>query len=403
MWRASQKIFRVVPTTTGGYAAGDQLLFFGIERAATEGDGNMGFWFLQDGSVDCEKMSSGKAPAFTGNHVDGDIFAVAGFSNGGTQATVTAYRWNGGAGGSLSATPFVSANEVCGTGTSHDACGIVNTAEIATGAGKPWPSPDKNGGDLDVNAFYEGFVRIPVANAAAGCFATFVANTRSSTSPTATIHDFSRGSFPTCQPSTELTATPTTGSPEVVVAGDSVTYSFSEKNDGNVTLTERATAIFVSQSARASELLTALLRMAKLDLGEAPQRVPADLEAICRSEVQRASQLSPQLEIELHSEAGPASPIELDPASMREVVTNLMDNARRHAVRRIDVRIAVVGDDIELAVHDDGAGMDADTAQRAFGRFVSFDSCGGTGLGCPSPVPSSRRTAAPWSTRTSAS
>lgn len=146
---------------------------------------------------------------------------------------------------------------------------------------------------------------------------------------------------------------------------------------------ERATAIFVSQSARAGELLTALLRMAKLDLGESPQRVPADLEAICRSEVQRASQLSPQLEIELHSDAGPASPIELDPASMREVFTNLMDNARRHAVRRIDVRIVVVGDDIELEVHDDGTGMDADTAQRAFGRFVSFDSCGGTGLGLP--------------------
>lgn len=229
-----------VPTTSGTYTEGDQLLFFGIERAATEGDGNMGFWFLQDGTVDCEKTSSGKAPAFTGNHVDGDIFVVAGFSNGGIQASVTAFRWNGGAGGSLSATPFVTADQLCtGAAASHNACGIVNTTEIATDAGKPWPSPDKNGGDLDVNAFYEGFVRIAAADAAVGCFATFVANTRSSTSPTATIHDFSRGDFPTCRPSTTMTglATPTLASPEVAVIGDSVTYTFPEENDGNEDLT----------------------------------------------------------------------------------------------------------------------------------------------------------------------
>lgn len=232
-----------VPTTGGDYAAGDQLLFFGIERAATEGDGNMGFWFLKDGSVNCEKPpGGGPAPAFTGNHMDGDIFVVASFSNGGTKAAVTAYRWNGGATGSLASTPFVNVNEVCGIGTSHDACGIVNTSPIPTGSGKPWASPDKNGGDLDTNAFYEGFVRVP-QDQVSGCFATFVANTRASTSPTATIHDFSRGSFPTCQPSTSLTATPapdaTTGkATKVVVVGDQVTYTFTELNDGNDTLTQ---------------------------------------------------------------------------------------------------------------------------------------------------------------------
>lgn len=225
-----------VPTTGNGYTAGDQLLFFGIERAATEGDGAMGFWFLHDGTVDCEKTGNGKAPAFTGNHQDGDIFVAAGFSNGGTEATVTAYEWVGGADGSLNLdTPLVT-GELCDPNSSHDACGIVNTAEIATNADKPWPSPDKNGGSLDVNAFYEGFVRVPVAEST-GCFSTFVANTRSSTSPTATIMDFSRGSFPTCQPSTALSGSPTTTNPEIAVVGDQVTYSFTELNDGNVTLT----------------------------------------------------------------------------------------------------------------------------------------------------------------------
>jgi len=239
-----------VPSTGGGYTAGDLLLFFGIERAATEGDGNMGFWFLQDGAVDCERPvgSTGKAPAFSGVHKDGDVFVVAGFSNGGTQATVTAYEWvdtdgSGPVEGYLDVdNPFVT-GALCGT-TTHDACGAVNLSELSNespNSTKPWPSPDKNGGDLDINAFYEGFVRVP-ASQAASCFATFVANTRSSTSPTATIMDFSRGSFPTCQPSTTLSATPapdaTTGNAtKVVVVGDSVTYSFTETNDGNTPLT----------------------------------------------------------------------------------------------------------------------------------------------------------------------
>lgn len=249
--------YSTIYTVPAGANAGDQLLFFGIERAATEGDGAMGFWFLHDGRVDCEKLDKGKAPAFSGNHMDGDIFVAAGFSNGGTEASVTAYKWVGGATGFLDIdNPFVS-GPLCAA-DKHDACGIVNTAEIPTDAGKPWPSPDKNGGALDVNAFYEGFVRVPAADTT-GCFATFVANTRSSTSPTATIMDFSRGSFPTCQPSTTMTglATPTTASPEVVVGGasnpDTVTYSFGEKNDGNVALTN---VYVVTDNAACNSTLT---------------------------------------------------------------------------------------------------------------------------------------------------
>lgn len=231
---------------------GDLLLLFGIERAATEGDGNMGFWFLKDGSVDCEKTQKGQAPAFNGNHQDGDIFVVASFSNGGTQAAVTAYQWEGGSDGFLDVdNPFVSGAK-CAPGT-HDACGVVNEAPLTT----PWSSPDKNGGPLDTNAFYEGFVRLP-ASQVTGCFSTFVANTRSSTSPTATIHDFSRGSFPRCQPGTELklkqyainTGTPVptdsaTPSTIELFKGDSLELVFAEKNDGNFPLTKPTVGRYV--------------------------------------------------------------------------------------------------------------------------------------------------------------
>ena len=229
----------------------DLYLNFGIERAATEGDGNMGFWFLKDSAADCEKTTKGKAPSFTGTHRDGDIFVVAAFSNGGTDADVTAYRWDGGATGSLDIADPIAQGSLCGP-NEHDACGIVNTQPITTGADKPWPSPDKNGGSLDTNAFYEGFVRVTPQAAGSGCYATFVANTRSSTSPTATIMDFSRGSFPRCQAGTELklasytigetTTTANSSSPSITVyKGQSLTLTFSEENKGNFPL-EKPTA-----------------------------------------------------------------------------------------------------------------------------------------------------------------
>lgn len=224
------------------YADGsDLILYFGIERAATEGDGTMGFWFLKDPSVDCTAGAGGKAPAFGGHHSNGDIFVTAEFSSGGTNAQVQAYDWVGGADGHLDTTAVANGNK-CGTaGGSDNACGIVNTTTL-----RPiWPAPDKNGGDLDVNAFYEGGVRV---SGAGGCFATFMANTRSSTSPTATIFDYARGAFPTCQAGTELKldsykigagASVASGSATPAISvhtGDSLTLTYSEKNTGNFAL-----------------------------------------------------------------------------------------------------------------------------------------------------------------------
>jgi hypothetical protein len=195
------------------------ILYFGIERSATEGDGNMGFWFLKDASVDCDSPKG--HDSFTGVHKDGDIFVTAEFSDGGTNASILAYRWNGSSPGSLGTTPFIEGG-ICPGPDHNQACGVVNAVELDT----IWPSPDKEGdGLVDVNAFFEGAVNIGSA-AGSGCFATFIANTRSSTSLTATIFDFARGSFPTCAPGTTLRKT----------ASASVTYTYTETNSGNVAL-----------------------------------------------------------------------------------------------------------------------------------------------------------------------
>ena len=75
----------------------DLILYFGAEKNDASGNNNIGVWFLQDENVACHEGGGGNGNAFVGNHVNDDILLVAGFSNGGTVATITGYRWFNGA------------------------------------------------------------------------------------------------------------------------------------------------------------------------------------------------------------------------------------------------------------------------------------------------------------------
>jgi hypothetical protein len=203
----------------------DLILYFGVELSAPNGDANVGMWFLQ-GQVDCNASGGGNVP-FTGGHEDGDVFVVAAFTNGGSQANVTAYEWSGDddTGG---IDPTNQSGGLCGdtAGNPDDVvCAITNSASVNT----PWNSPDKNGGDLDPTEFFEGAINLTDAFGIGEdtCFARFLANTRSSQSLTATIFDFAEGELDVCRPSTVLTKT----------ASAQVTYTYHETNDGNTPLT----------------------------------------------------------------------------------------------------------------------------------------------------------------------
>lgn len=136
---------------------------------------------------------------------------------------------------------------------------------------------------------------------------------------------------------------------------------------------------------------TPLLTLARLDQGVAPEPVPTDLAALCHDEVERAASLAPHLTVACHDHdaAGANGPWWLDPSGTREIVANLLDNARRHARSRIDVEVAVHPRDdgsperLALRIADDGPGLPADAVDRIFERFVSLDGRGGSGLGLP--------------------
>ena len=189
-------------------AAEEEILYFALERNANTGTGNVGFWFLQD-AVACE--SPGGSTAFTGNHVDGDLLVVSEFSNGGAVATIQVYRWDGGANGTLNPNAVASGASCSNAAGDATVCAIVNTGTIQT----PWLTANKQDGvgdDLRVSEFFEAGLNLTQANLGGKCFNTFIADTRSSTSLTATIFDFALGTLGSCTSETETTPSETEAS-----------------------------------------------------------------------------------------------------------------------------------------------------------------------------------------------
>jgi signal transduction histidine kinase len=77
--------------------------------------------------------------------------------------------------------------------------------------------------------------------------------------------------------------------------------------------------------------------------------------------------------------------LDIDPARIREVVSNLLTNALRHTPPNgaIDVSAQVVGREVELTVHDTGEGMPPEQLERVFDRFYRSPDSPGSGLGLP--------------------
>ena len=92
--RATSRTRTRPSTTTPSFTPSHLVLYFGMEKNTPNGDNNMGVWFLQDGTVNCN-AGSGAGTSFTGVHKDGDVLLVAAFTNGGGSPSISAYKWVG--------------------------------------------------------------------------------------------------------------------------------------------------------------------------------------------------------------------------------------------------------------------------------------------------------------------
>jgi hypothetical protein len=178
---------------TNAYAAlyevpgpgGDQHLYFGADRFANNGSADFGFWFFRN------EVSLNPDGTFNGVHEVGDVLILGTFTQGGATTTIRVFEWTG---------TTVTQTDVfgdCVPGSSGDqGCGTVNSqTEVA-----PWPYTPKFGttGTFPSGSFFEGGVNLSELGLA-GCFSSFLAETRSSPSVDATLKDFVLGQFAPCE------------------------------------------------------------------------------------------------------------------------------------------------------------------------------------------------------------
>jgi hypothetical protein len=222
---------------TNAYAAaytvnGELLIYFGADRFANDGDAQLGFWFFQ------ENVTLNPNGSFSGEHQLGDTLVLANFSQGGSVSTIQVLEWVGTGGDQQGGTLqllFSSSAAQCGPSLTGDTvCAVTNSGPTAA----PWPYTPKSGapGTFPPVSFFEGGINITqvFAGTTAPCFASFLAETRSSTSVNAVLKDFVLGSFPVC--GINITKTCPSSAPNSTETGFVYTFQGTVTNTGAGTL-----------------------------------------------------------------------------------------------------------------------------------------------------------------------
>lgn len=160
----------------------DNVLYFAGDRTSNNGDAQIGFWLYLGGTG---PVSINGNNTFSPPHVDGDLLVLVNFTNGGRNGIVQIYQWDAaGAGnvpntnGNLRTTNLqgIAAQNNAGNVPVPDGWSFVRTS-------------------YDANEFFEGQVDLGPLNLPSLCNASFLLETRSSASITASLDDFVSGQF----------------------------------------------------------------------------------------------------------------------------------------------------------------------------------------------------------------
>jgi two-component system, OmpR family, sensor kinase len=139
-------------------------------------------------------------------------------------------------------------------------------------------------------------------------------------------------------------------------------------------------------AARMGVLVEDLLLLARLDQGRPLEYSSVDLTHVAGAAVDDLRVTSPDRPVNFASNG--AVVVNGDELRLRQVLANLLENARTHTPpgTPIDVSVGIAGDDAVIEVRDEGPGMSEDDAARVFERFWRADpsrtrESGGAGLG----------------------
>lgn len=142
-----------------------------------------------------------------------------------------------------------------------------------------------------------------------------------------------------------------------------------------------------SESTRMTALVEDLLLLARLDSGRPLEREPVDVTLLIMEITSDARAAGPDHRWALDLPDEPAE-IVGDEARVRQILINLLANARRHTPpgTLVTTRVRGEGDDVVIHVIDNGPGIAPDLLPHIFERFIRGDSArtrteGSTGLG----------------------
>lgn len=146
---------------------------------------------------------------------------------------------------------------------------------------------------------------------------------------------------------------------------------------------ELASGTLIPEAQRMKALIEDLLLLARADERKLSTRQgDVDVDDLMAEQVDRVRR---ETDLEVRSDIHPAR-LSGDAEALSRVLRNLLDNAARHAVSRLEVTVREESGDVVVTVADDGPGIPIADRERVFDRFVRLDadrsrSAGGTGLG----------------------
>src|SRR5262249_5502565 len=139
----------------------------------------------------------------------------------------------------------------------------------------------------------------------------------------------------------------------------------------------------LEDTLRLSRLAEDLLALARLDERgtRAARREPVDLDELVRQTADRDAEARGAVTVDSPARVMVSG----DALDLGRVLTNLIDNAVRHAASTVAVSLGTDGGAAVITVTDDGPGIPEPDRERVFNRFTRLDTArsrdeGGAGL-----------------------
>ncbi|WP_143055598.1 SprB repeat-containing protein, partial [Flavobacterium terrigena] len=208
----------------GAVLLGTKLYFFG-DRAAFNGDAQIGFWFFLNDVMPTGTGDS--ASPFVGEHANGDILIISNFTNGGGIVQPIVYVWAGKTANNPGALVLINANVVSATLASNSVS--YNVPGGASGTpmfnGDTWIFSPKSGpaNTYPVPLFFEGSLDLATIQGISPCFKRFLLETRNSQSLTASLQDLAAGGFSGVPPAPSAVASSRCGTGSVTLSASGCT------------------------------------------------------------------------------------------------------------------------------------------------------------------------------------